>query len=200
MTRAEFSSLYLQSNQGVDYTPLGPKLERRRVANLCGMTGQLEASGLAHALATPTRLTEAEMTALGDTPGRDRADSTEQLQQRCARKAPPTAPKSAHLARVHSVADAMDFAEGALAVAAGKTPREAIQFPSQDESHEEEEDDDDGDGSTEDGGEPPEMAAGGGELSLASILAGDAEGDAPKQVGAAGDAASEDVERLIEGL
>ena len=56
MTRAEFSSLYLQSNPGVDYTPLGPKLERRRVANLCGMTGQLEASGLAHALAsTPTR-------------------------------------------------------------------------------------------------------------------------------------------------
>ena len=55
MTRAEFSSLYLQSNPGVDYTPLGPKLERRRVANLCGMTGQLEASGLAHALAsTPT--------------------------------------------------------------------------------------------------------------------------------------------------
>ena len=97
----------------------------------------------------------------------------------------------------------MDFAEGALAVAAGKTPREAIQFPSQDdESHEEEEEEeeDDGDGSTEDGGEPPEMAAGGGELSLASILAGDAEGDAPKQVGAAGDAASEDVERLIEGL
>ena len=96
MTRAEFSKLYLQSNPGVDYTPLGPKLERRRVANLCGMTGQLEASGLAHALAsTPTRLTEAEMAALDDTPGRDRADSTEQLQQRCARTAPPAAPYKA---------------------------------------------------------------------------------------------------------
>ena len=34
----------------------------------------------------------------------------------------------------------------------------------------------------------------------AAILAGDAEGDAPLHVGAAGDAVSEDVEKLIEGL
>ena len=94
----------------------------------------------------------------------------------------------------------MDFAEGALAVAAGKTPREAIQFPSQDEESHDDEDDGDGSTSTEDGGEAPETPAGGGELSLASILAGDAEGDAPLQVGAAGDAVSEDVEKLIEGL
>ena len=93
----------------------------------------------------------------------------------------------------------MDFAEGALAVAAGKTPREAIQFPSQDEESHEDEDEDD-DGPTEGDGEAPETAAGGGELSLASILAGDADGDVPVQVGAAGDAASEDVEKLIEGL